>query len=475
MRYLLYSVTFVVTILLTSCSGPKNILVEPSTTTFVNPSPEVPTSTVSIPISIFFSALEKEINAAFQGVLYEDDSFEGDNLLVRVTKAGAFQIIGYGDSLMITAPVHIWAKGRYVPGGITALTVEKDISLKPIVTLSTRMKIRTDWGLETKTTPHIAWQESPVLEVGPLKIPIRRVLDAVLERQLNRIGSEVDKAIADQLELRKEIESAWKTVQMPMELDKERGAYLVLTPSALAVQPFRADGRAMHTGAVMQTKARIVTGLTAPPVVASPTPLPKASSKLGDAKGFQVVFSVAIPYPQLAKEMQQAFADEPFDFPDVSRRLLIDTWSFSPRGERIQVGLDFRVLKLNKSGKVLEGKKPWKGHVFLTAKPVIDMATKTMSFSDIQFELKSKNALLGAAAWMLNGRLEKAMAAEKFEFGSYLIEYKKMADQMLQGYPIGGGLEVRGNLKQLDILEALPTQEGLIIYIKSIGILEVKN
>ena len=458
----------------TGCSGPKTLQPEAAQAAFVSPAPENPISTVALPVQLSFSALEKELNSQFTGVLYDDPSFENDNVQVKVTKAGAFKLAGFGDTLSVTAPLNVYVKGKYAPGGVEALAIEKDLTIKPIVTLVTRVRITPDWKMETQTVARVKWAETPQLVLGPVKIPIQSLLDAVLRKQGDRIGKEIDAAIAQQLNVRKEIEKAWKSAFAPMELDKEYGAYLVMTPMALGIEPLRADGRSVHTGATLQAKVEVITGATAPPKAPAATPLPRASAKLPADKGFSTTLAASIPYALLESEMQKAFAEEPFDFPDVGRRLLIDAWSFVPQGDRIRVGLDFRALKLGKDGKPM-AKKPMKGRVYLTAAPVVNLEKREVAFADVKFELKSKNALVGAAAWMLNGKIEKELASQTFSFAEYLDEYKRVADGMLQGYPLGAGMQIRGSMKKLDVVKALPTPDALVVYIVASGQLELRN
>ena len=458
----------------TGCSSPKTLQPEAAQAAFVSPAPENPISTVALPVQLSFSALEKELNSQFTGVLYDDPSFENDNVQVKVTKAGAFKLAGFGDTLSVTAPLNVYVKGKYAPGGVEALAIEKDLTIKPIVTLVTRVRITPDWKMETQTVARVKWAETPQLVLGPLKIPIQSLLDAVLRKQGDRIGKEIDVAIAQQLNVRKEMEKAWKSAFAPMELDKEYGAYLVMTPMALGIEPLRADGRSVHTGATLQAKVEVITGATAPPKAPAATPLPRASAKLPADKGFSTTLAASIPYALLESEMQKAFAEEPFDFPDVGRRLLIDAWSFVPQGDRIRVGLDFRALKLGKDGKPT-AKKPMKGRVYLTAAPVVNLEKREVAFADVKFELKSKNALVGAAAWMLNGKIEKELASQTFSFAEYLDEYKRVADGMLQGYPLGAGMQIRGSMKKLDVVKALPTPDALVVYIVASGQLELRN
>jgi hypothetical protein len=458
----------------TGCSSPKTLQPEAAQAAFVSPAPENPISTVALPVQLSFSALEKELNSQFTGVLYDDPSFENDNVQVKVTKAGAFKLAGFGDTLSVTAPLNVYVKGKYAPGGVEALAIEKDLTIKPIVTLVTRVRITPDWKMETQTVARVKWAETPQLVLGPLKIPIQSLLDAVLRKQGDRIGKEIDAAIAQQLNVRKEMEKAWKSAFAPMELDKEYGVYLVMTPMALGIEPLRADGRSVHTGATLQAKVEVITGATAPPKAPAATPLPRASAKLPAEKGFSTTLAASIPYALLETEMQKAFAEEPFDFPDVGRRLLIDAWSFVPQGDRIRVGLDFRALKLGKDGKPM-AKKPMKGRVYLTAAPVVNLEKREVAFADVKFELKSKNALVGAAAWMLNGKIEKELASQTFSFAEYLDEYKRVADGMLQGYPLGAGMQIRGSMKKLEVVKALPTPDALVVYIVASGQLELRN
>ena len=50
-----------------ACGGPKNLQPEAAQAAFVSPAPEIPISTVSLPVQISFASLEKELNGAFTG------------------------------------------------------------------------------------------------------------------------------------------------------------------------------------------------------------------------------------------------------------------------------------------------------------------------------------------------------------------------------------------------------------------------
>jgi hypothetical protein len=46
---------------------------------------------------------------------------------------------------------------------------------------------------------------------------------------------------------------------------------------------------------------------------------------------------------------------------------------------------------------------------------------------------------------------------------------------MLKGYPLGAGMQIRGSMKKLDVVKALPTQDALVVYILASGQLELRN
>ena len=76
----------------------------------------LPNSVVHLPLIFKFTALEKSINSLYNGVLYEDTSFNDngvDNVKIRVKKIAPITLKPYGDSLGITCPIHINLVYRY--------------------------------------------------------------------------------------------------------------------------------------------------------------------------------------------------------------------------------------------------------------------------------------------------------------------------------------------------------------------------
>src|SRR5687768_7076111 len=68
-------------------------------------------STINVPISITVKELETRVNQQFGRVLYKDESLEGDNVKVTVTKDGNIGVKAVDNKLSFNIPIHVWGLG----------------------------------------------------------------------------------------------------------------------------------------------------------------------------------------------------------------------------------------------------------------------------------------------------------------------------------------------------------------------------
>ena len=83
----LFLLTISISLLFNSCGTQQTIALKPDVG--VAKKSTLPLSSINLPISINCLAIENNINKQFNGILYNDESFENnnnDNLIIKITK-----------------------------------------------------------------------------------------------------------------------------------------------------------------------------------------------------------------------------------------------------------------------------------------------------------------------------------------------------------------------------------------------------
>ena len=114
------------------------------------------------------------------------------------------------------------------------------------------------------------------------------------------------------------------------------------------------------------------------------------------------------------------------------------------------------------------------GVVYLTGKPVYDDDKKVIEIADIDFDIKSKNILLGSADWLFDKKITKEISKyARFELKDYIDSAKININQQLN-QELMPGIRSTGNIKDIKLIKVFPMQEHLVIRSNCTGNLAVK-
>ena len=114
-----------------------------------------------------------------------------------------------------------------------------------------------------------------------------------------------------------------------------------------------------------------------------------------------------------------------------------------------------------------------KGTMYLTGTPEFDSQTQKISFPDMTFDLKTKDALLKSAKWMFNDKITQAIRdASEMELTPYLDSLKTMINANLNS-ELSEGVIMKGEVEQIKIDFIHPLETQLFIRINSLGKLEI--
>lgn len=209
-------------------------------------------------------------------------------------------------------------------------------------------------------------------------------------------------------------------------------------------------------------------GLSAKPVIRFEKPQEKSSwvPNMGSYKrqhGFSIFLDAVLSYDSLSQIMNENVAGKEFDFKKgfVKKKFIIDSCKVYGGGH------DKLIIKINFSGTN-------NGIVFLTGKPVYDTAKRVIEVKNIDFDIKSKNILLGSADWLFDKKITREISKQaRFELGAYIDSAKTTMNEQLNR-ELMKGIRSYGNIQNITLAGIYPMQQHLIIRSNCEGSLAVK-
>jgi hypothetical protein len=133
----------------------------------------------------------------------------------------------------------------------------------------------------------------------------------------------------------------------------------------------------------------------------------------------------------------------------------------------------------NKLGVELILSGSYKGKIFLSGTPQIDMNSNLINLPDLEFNLETKNFLIKTAGWILKSNLKK-MIQENINF--YLTmnvkDTKSALEKQLNDYPLASGFKMKTKIDRLSVDNIQIMPDGMFIDVAiggNIGIVTVEK
>ncbi len=393
-----------------------------------------PLSNINLPISIQISDLEQSLNKQFSGVLYNDDSYENnnnDNLVLRVSKIGDFKVSSNVDKINITAPLEIYVKGRLKKDFFSmfeqnvGIDQSKDALFKINVSISSKISVDQNWNIITKSEVAFQWKERPYLELGPVKIPIGTIIESAVNTQIKKINEQLDSEVSRLVKIKPYAEQYWTLIQKPIILSDVIKSYLQIRPEIVSISSIRSDGKKMLFYLGMKSDLSIQSGIA--PTNIEFKPLPKLQTQQKTDSAFNLYLGASIAFNDATEIAKKEFNGKTFTFENGMQSVTINDINIYNNGDKLGMMLDI-------NGIVKDGlfKKKFKGIVYAYGTPAYDEKNQTLYIKDFDFDIKSKDVLVGTAEWLFKGAFRKQIENSlKYPLSSELERAKITAQKSL--------------------------------------------
>ena len=462
LKFFPITLVFIIVFLISSCSTSNKIAAlkpEPD-----NASPLIYDNTpsfVNLPISVKLKDVENQTNALLNGLIYEDNNIEDDNIEMKIWKLAPITIENDKESvdgkIKTVLPLKALVKYRI---GTKKLGVElyntKEFNLNGVVTLMSDVSL-TNWKLNTKTElKSLDWNESPTMVVFGKNVPVTYLMTPAIKIFKSKIEKSIDAAIEKSMDFKPNVLAALEKICTPFQMSEAFQSWFRIVPIEIysTNAKLKNDTFLMEMGMKCTMETLIgnkpeskfdATKITLKPVAKIPN---------------QITANIAAvsTYTEASKIMTKNFAGQEFGSGNKKVKVQkVDIWH--QKGKM--------VIALDVLGSV-------NGTIYLTGFPQYNEQTKEVYFDQLDYALDTKNKLMRTANWLAQGLiLRKIQESCRYSIVSNLEEGKQNMMAYLKNYSPMPGVFVNGKMEDIQFQKIQLTNKAIIAFIKINGTVKV--
>ena len=460
--------------LLNSCGTQKTVALKPDLG--IAKKITIPLSTINLPISVNCLSLENNINKQFAGVLYNDESFENnnnDNLIVKISKLADFKISGKGDKISITAPIEIYVKGRLKKDFFSmfdqtvGVDQSKDATFKINLTINSKIGINANWDVQISSETDFQWLEKPFLSLGLIKIPIGAVIETALNLKTKELNEKLDIEVSKLLKIKPTVEKYWNEFQQAQLINEAYKSYLVISPESISASKINCDGKSIYF--YMGIKAGIAVVSGEKPIITSYKKLPNLTQQQKYDSSFAIYCKATIDYTQASLLANEALAGKTFTYENGKEIITINQINIFNNGDRV-------AAKINLNAAVTKGlfTKKINAEIYALGTPIYDRVNQELKITNFDFDIKSKNALVGATAFLFKSSFKKQIELQlAYPMKTQLLQAQQNANNALTSAKFEF-IQLNGNIIRFEPTDILLEAQSIAIQLACIGKLTVE-
>lgn len=420
---------------------------------YIAPEINLEPSVINIPFYFNTNDIQKTINSKLTGLLYEDNSFENndmDNLMVKAWKKEDFSLSLENNTLGYRIPLKLWIKVRW---GFEKFGVKlydtKEIEAEIALKFKTTFYLNNDWTITTYTSSEgYEWLSKPLVKLGNVDIPITTIANTILNKNKNLLSNEIDKAIKNNLNFRKYIQDIWNILQKPLLINEEYKVWLKLNPQKISSTPIISQNGKIKISLGINSIIETYIGKKPETITYSGLPDYKVVKSLDNQ--FKINLFTDISYLTIDTLAKKYLKNETYKQ---------DKKSVTVKDIKVY-GSDNKLI----IGTTLTGS--FNGTIYLSGKPYYDTLSSSLRMNDIDFDLETKNTLIKTANWLMHKKFTKMIENNMvFPIGSKIEDSKNLINKELQSYNINKNIILNGKISEIKVQNIYLAPEAVKIAI----------
>ncbi len=444
-----------ITIIVTSCSSTNKINAlkpEPDDASPIvyenNP------SFINLPINIKLKDIENGTNSYLNGLIYEDNTIEDDDLEIKIWKLAPITIRNEnpfsGNKIITVLPLKAQIKYRI---GTKKLGVEmydvREFNLNGKITLSSNVGL-LNWKLKTKTEfKSLNWNESPTMTIFGKNVPITYLINPALKLFKSKIEATIDESIEKAMDFKPNVIGALEKISQPFQMNEAYESWLRIIP----IELYASDAKLKNDSFLidMGLKCNMETLIGSKPETkfeASKIVL-KTVSKIPNQVTANII--AVSSYNDASKIMTKNFSGQ--EFGSGSKKITVKEVNIWHKNGKMVVALD--VL-----GSV-------NGTIYLAGLPQYNEEKKEIYFDNLDYVLDTKSRIMRTANWLAQGIiLKKIQESCRYSIKPNLEEGKKSIMSYLNNYSPMAGVYVNGKTEDIQFQKMQLTNNAILAFLK---------
>lgn len=418
-------------------------------------------SFINLPIGVKLKDVENQTNMLLNGLIYEDNNIEDDNIEMKIWKLGPITIENNPENSngSIKTVLPLKAIISYRIGAKTlgvSLYKTKEFNLNGKVTLVSDISL-SNWKLSTKTQlKSLDWNESPTTTILGKSVPVTYLMNPTIKIFRSKIEKSIDAAIDKSMDFKPNVLSAIEKICTPFLMNEAYESWLQVNP----IEIYSTNAKLKNDTFLMEMgmKCTMETWIGKQPESkfdASKIAL-KPVAKIPNQ--ISANLTAISTYAEASKIMTKNFNGQ--EFGSGSKKIRVQKVDIWHKNEKMVIALD--VL-----GSV-------NGTIYLTGFPQYNSQTKELYFDKLDYALDTKNKLIRTANWLAQGLiLKKIQESCRYSIIPNIDEGKKSMLKYLQNYSPMPGVFINGKIENVDFQKVQLTNKAIIAFIKINGTVNV--
>ncbi|WP_269227275.1 DUF4403 family protein [Flavobacterium eburneipallidum] len=414
-------------------------------------------SFINLPISVKIKDIENQTNTLLNGLIYEDNTIEDDDIEMKVWKLAPISISNENGKLKTVLPLKALVKYRIGTKtmGVNMYNV-KEFNLNGVVTLLSDVGL-TNWKLHSKTElKSLDWNESPTMTVFGKNAPVTYLINPAVKLFRSKIETKIDAAIEKSMDFKPNVLAALEKICTPFQMSEAYQSWLQVVP----IEVYSTDAKLKNDTFLMDMGMKCTmetligqkpeSKFNASKIILKP--ITKIPNKIS------ATIAAVSTYAEATKIMTKNFAGQVFG--SGSKKVTVQKVDIWHKNDKMVIALDLL-------GSV-------NGTIYLTGFPQYNEQTKEIYFDKLDYALDTKNKLMRTANWLAQGLiLRKIQQTCRYSIVPNLEEGKKSMAAYLKNYSPMPGVFVNGKMEDIQFNSIQLTNKAIIAFIKINGVVNV--
>lgn len=424
-----------------------------------------PFSTIVVPVKInlapYFKETDKSIPNKFTG---KDEQCEGVSYSYSF-KRDPITFKGSGKSIYFDIDGKYSLNVNYCPK-CTDLFDDNGSCVSPRVYVScgtngeSMRKVEIQYATSIELTPEFRLKSKTDLNkfktIDPCEFSVFKYdATSMLKKEVTKVLVGLEKDIDKQIgavNIKSEAEKAWKILAEPIPLGSY--GFLNANPTKIGFDNLKFSGNIATASLALSLNPKITTTNQSYKGI----PLPKLSD-VSDTNGFNIVVDLIATYDSLSTILTKELKGKELDIK--GKKVIFETLDIHGASNQ-QIS-----LKIGFSGKK-------NGDFYLVGTPIFDSEKQLISFPDLEFDIKSKCALLKSAKWLFSDKITDVLRKySTIDLQPHLKNVTQIMEKNLNT-TLQQGVTLKGQINTINLNGIYPNDETLIIRVNTTGKLSLE-